>query len=126
MVLDLTDCDWAVGARWLHAGFEAGVEHVVALLGPAGFVWEAVPVFNSHHHPARNFRIYKHQLSVPRSLLRGFIHSHPIGQPNPSRHDLRCCPKGLIGGIYHDGEITAWFDHTGNIKNGRRPSFCPS
>ena len=111
-------------ARVVAAAATSADEICGLLLGDPA---EARACRNVHAQPARHFEI------DPAALLRahrearaggpaviGCYHSHPSGDPTPSRADAEsAAPDGMVWLIVAGGEARAWVAVEGGARHGR-------
>lgn len=76
---------------------------------------EEVP--NRHPSPAEHFSIHTRDV-LPfvedGEGIVGIVHRHPPRRPHPSINDINGIPKGLIGAVWCEGNVS-WYDHRGSV-----------
>ncbi|MEP2736962.1 MAG: M67 family metallopeptidase [Erythrobacter sp.] len=86
------------------------------LLGDGESITALIPAMNVHPTPQTHFEIDPQALidahRATRNdgpLILGYFHSHPSGDPNPSKTDREMAAgDGLVWAIYGAGEIAFW------------------
>ena len=88
------------------------------LLGEGTCITQAIPARNVHPTPETHFEIDPQALIDAHRAAReggpqvlGYYHSHPVGQPRPSKTDQDMADgTGKIWAIIGPGEVTFWQD----------------